>query len=86
MRFQAMLLSNKQLRTLPYVAQHLRTFKVGLFKKIRKEDLMLNGKFYEVNADMAVMIPLLEMAGPTHSKFIQIFCMSIIIQTLLAII
>ena len=63
-------LINKQLRTLTYVAQHLRTFKAGLFKKIRKEDLMLNGKFYEVNADMAVMIPLLEMAGPAHSRFI----------------
>ncbi len=64
-------LVNKQVRTIVYVAQHLRTFKAGLFKKIRKEDLMLNGKFYEVNADMAVMIPLLEMAGPTHSKFIS---------------
>ena len=73
-------LVNKQVRTIAYVAQHLRTFKAGLFKKIQKEDLMLNGKFYEVNADMAVMIPLLEMAGPAHSKFIADICMSIIIQ------
>lgn len=55
---------NKNIRSLVYVAQHLRTYKAGLFKKIKKEDLMLNGSFYEMNADMATMIPMLEMAAP----------------------
>lgn len=75
-------LLNKKVRTLVYVAQHLRTFKAGLFKKIKIEDLQLNGKFYEMNADMATMIPMLEMSAPrdmnspNHSKFIpDIMCM-----------
>lgn len=55
---------NKNIRSLVYVAQHLRTFKVSLFKKIKKQDLMLNGSFYQMNADMAIMIPMLEMAAP----------------------
>lgn len=69
-------LEKKEVRSLVYVAQHLRTFKAALFKKIKKEDLMLNGEFYSVNADMATMIPMIEMAAPLdahspcHSKFI----------------
>ena len=59
-----------EVRTLVYVAQHLRTYKAALFKKIQKEDLMLNGEFYEMNADMATMIPMLEMAALNHSVFI----------------
>ncbi len=69
-------LLNKEIRELTYVAQHLRTYKAGLFKKIKKEHLMLNGEFYEMNADMATMIPMLEMAAHNHSKFIpDIMCM-----------
>jgi len=69
-------LEKREVRSLVYVAQHLRTFKAGLFKKIRKEDLLFNGEFFNVNADMATMIPMLEMAAPrnssskNHSKFI----------------
>ena len=69
-------LVNKEVRSLTYVSQHLRTFRVALFKKIRKEDLMLNGEFYSVNADMATMIPMIEMCAPkdeytcVHCKFI----------------
>ncbi len=69
-------LIEKKVRTLVYVAQHLRTFKASLFKKIRKDDLMLDGKFYAMNADMATMIPMLEMCAPiskdapNRSKFI----------------
>ncbi len=69
-------LQGKTLRELTYVAQHLRTYKAGLFKRINKEHLQLNGEFYEMNADMATMIPMLEMAGPKHSMFISdILCM-----------
>ena len=57
-------LIEKKVRTLVYVAQHLRTFKAGVFKKIHLDDLMLNGKFYAMNADMATMIPMLEMCAP----------------------
>lgn len=57
-------LENKAVRTLTYVAQHLRTFKRDVFIRIKKEDLLRNGDFFPMNADMATMIPMLEMAAP----------------------
>lgn len=37
---------------------------------------MLNGEFFEMNADMATMIPMLEMAAHDHTAFIpDIMCM-----------
>lgn len=48
----------------------LRTFKAALFKKIKKEDLMYDGEFFDVTADLAYMFPLFEMAG-THARFIS---------------
>lgn len=49
---------------------HLRTFYAGLFKKIKKEDLQLEGKFYSMTGDMAAMIPMIEMASKGHFAFI----------------
>jgi glycosyltransferase involved in cell wall biosynthesis len=46
-----------------WYASHLRTFYAGLFKKIKKDDFLLKGKFYEMTYDMAIMFPMLEMAG-----------------------
>jgi glycosyltransferase involved in cell wall biosynthesis len=46
-----------------HVATHMRTFYAGLFKKIKKEDLMINGRFFEVTWDKAMMAPMLEMAN-----------------------
>ena len=74
-------LEQRKVRTLIYVAQHLRTFKAALFKKIKREHLMKEGTFFAMNADMAIMIPMLEMAAPidefsqNHSVFIpDILC------------
>lgn len=47
----------------------LRTFKAFLFKAIKKEDLMYEGEFFDVTADLAYMFPLFELAG-THSRFV----------------
>lgn len=47
----------------------LRTFYAGLFQRIKKEDLLLNGKFFQVGYDLAIMLPMLEMAG-SHIQFI----------------
>ncbi len=66
-----------KLRQIPFEAQHLRTFKAWLFKKIAKADLMYEGKFFPMTWDMAIMFPMLEMAGPkdaqsvNHSRFIK---------------
>lgn len=52
----------QKLREHPFTATHLRTFKAGLFKKIRKEDLMYKGSFALAAWDLAIMFPMLEMA------------------------
>lgn len=42
---------------------HLRTFYAWLFKKIKKEDLMMQGFFLPMTYDVAMFMPMLEMAG-----------------------
>lgn len=51
---------------------HLKTGKYFLWKNIRDEDLIYSktGKYYH-EADDFIIFPLLEMAGPDHSKFIE---------------
>ncbi len=44
-------------------ASHLRTFRAFLFKHICKEDLLYEGKFFDMAWDLAFMFPMLEMAG-----------------------
>lgn len=51
-------------------ASHLRTFYAWLFKKIKKEDLLYQGKFYPAAWDRAMMAPMLEMASPHHFRCI----------------
>lgn len=41
----------------------LRSFYAGLFKKIKKEDLQVDGEFFKQSSDIATMIPMFEMAG-----------------------
>lgn len=50
---------------------HLRTFYAGLFKKIKMEDLLYEGKFYSMTWDMAMMFPMIEMAGERHAYISQ---------------
>lgn len=52
-----------------WVTSHLRTFYAGLFKRINKEDLLYEDDFYPMTWDLAIMFPMLEMAGH-HIKFI----------------
>ncbi len=52
-----------------WITSQLRTFYAGLFHKIKKEDLFYDGEFVTVSCDVAMMMPLLEMAG-VHSRFI----------------
>jgi len=57
-------------REFRWLSSHLRTFYAGLFKKIKTEDLLYNDKFYAMTWDMAMMFPMLEMAG-NHAKSID---------------
>ena len=51
-------------------ASHLRTFRKHLWDKIDHKDLQdSNGEYYKMAYDQAIMLPLLEMAGP-RSKYI----------------
>jgi glycosyltransferase involved in cell wall biosynthesis len=56
-------------RNYNWVTTHLRTFYAGLFHKIKKDDLLLEGAFFPMAWDLAFMFPMLEMAG-FHSRFI----------------
>jgi len=45
-------------------ASHLRTFKYGLWKRINTKDLQNSqGEYYMYGWDLAIMFPILEMAG-----------------------
>jgi glycosyltransferase involved in cell wall biosynthesis len=58
------------IRRAPWVSSHLRSYYAALFKKIRREDLLYEGKFFPVAGDLAFMIPMIEMAGEKRVKFI----------------
>ena len=49
------------------IPTHLKTFYSCLFKKIRLEDLLYNGIFCPMTGDMAMMFPMIEMAGERHA-------------------
>lgn len=68
----------RSFRSSPVVPSHLKTFKAGLFKRIKKADLLgPDGSFFKKAGDMAFMFPLLEMCAPSgpegvnHSLFID---------------
>lgn len=57
-------------RQYKWVTSAMRTFYVKLFKKIKKEDFLINGEFFSMTSDQAYMYPMLEMAG-RHQVFID---------------
>ena len=57
------IIKNNTIRKAPWVTSHLRTFKAKLFKGIKLEDLLYEGKFYSMAPDLAMMFPMIEMAG-----------------------
>jgi len=65
----AHIIQNNVFREYDWCSSHLRTFYAGLFKKIKIEDLMYDGNFYDVTWDRAFMYPMLEMCG-NHFMFI----------------
>lgn len=49
--------------------QHIKTFKAFLFRKIELEMFLINGNFYECSGDVAIMKPLIELAGEDRVLF-----------------
>lgn len=66
----AIIVKRNAFREYSHIPSHLRTFYAGLFKKIKKEDLMYNGEFFIMSGDIAAMMPMIEMAHDGHFKFI----------------
>lgn len=60
----------KAFRRWPHGPSHLRTFYSWLFKRISPSDLMLNGEFFEMTGDLAMMLPMIEMANH-HFAFVK---------------
>lgn len=56
-------------RSQTWIASHPRTFYAWLFKQIKLQDLLHNGKFFPMAWDVA-FLPMLEMAGAEHIVFI----------------
>lgn len=50
---------------------HLKTFKYLLWKKVKNEDMKINGKYVEMAWDTAFMPPLVQMAGLKRTKYID---------------
>ncbi len=63
------IIKNNAYRSYRYRTTHLRTFYAWLFKRIKYEDLLIDGDFFKVTGDLAFMFPMLEMSG-IHSQFI----------------
>lgn len=64
----------KNLRTAPFRISHIRTFRAGLYHQIKEQDATFacmknkKGEWYTSAYDVALMYPLLEMAGFDHTK------------------
>ena len=55
-----------------WVTSHLRTFRYKLWSHLDQKDLLdANGIFYRTSWDLAIMLPLVEMAGDKRIKFIS---------------
>lgn len=52
-------------------ASHLKTFRAGLFNRIRKDDLFYRGDWITRAVDQAIMLAVLEMAGPERTVSIS---------------
>ncbi len=63
-------IAKNNFRGYSWISSQLRTFYAKLFKSIKLEDLMHQGKFFPAAYDVAMMFPMLEMAGK-HIRFID---------------
>lgn len=58
-------------RNSPFTLSHLRTFKAFLFRNIKEEDYIVNGKWPECAGDTFFTYPIFEMAGINRIKFVN---------------
>lgn len=66
--------TSKSVREQKFIFSHLRTFYAGLFKRIDVADFKKEGDYFSMGADVAMMLPMAELAGP-HLYFIpEVLC------------
>jgi len=58
-------------RSYPWRASHLKTFKYSLFKHVPKDCFLHDGKWLEAASDVALMLPLIEIAGLEHCRHVH---------------
>lgn len=62
----------EDLRKAPFKISHIRTFRAGLYKSIGEQDFQYDcmkdkhGNWYQMTYDVAMFLPMLEMAGKEH--------------------
>lgn len=63
------------LRKVEFKVSHIRTFRAGLYHKIKEQDPTFscmkgkNGEWYKMTYDVAIMFPIMEMAGYEKTKY-----------------
>lgn len=63
---------SKGIRQVPWKASHLRTFKYKVWKHIKDEDLRgIDGEYFKVAWDLAIIFPMMEMAGQQRVQYIS---------------
>ena len=60
------IVAGNKFREWPHGQTHLRTFYSWLFKLIDESDLKHEGDFYKMTYDVAMLLPMIEMAGARH--------------------
>ncbi len=64
-----------RLRKSPFRVSHIRSFRAGLYQKIQEQDPDFSsmkdkkGEYYKMTYDVAIMFPIMEMAGFDKVKF-----------------
>lgn len=70
-RVPDIIIDRNAIREYGWVTSHLKTFKYGLYNKIRVESFLdMNNNWFTTTHDLALMFPMIEMAG-YRSRFIE---------------
>jgi hypothetical protein len=63
--------SGEDVRAAVWGMTHMKTFRAGLFHRIKEEDLRRDGEWLVHARDLAVMFPCYEMCPPARRRFIS---------------
>jgi len=61
----------ENIRKVPWRASHLKTFRVSLIKPLKSDIFIHNDKYLTAASDLALMMPICELAGWDRVRFIK---------------